>query len=153
MGEDKGSLIKQRPCAEAKESKNFILYFQWAINVQPLPRKPGCIEPNLIVTNVPLSSFPCVAEQMSRAVGHPLASADQLSWPPRLLQRGCCRGSPGAVPALLTSLGSSQHLPGHQHSPARGTGGKPAAAPPEPGQESQPAAGSWKQPGCVFSEG
>jgi len=42
-GQDEGSLIKQkqRPCAEAKENKRFILYFPSAGDVHPLPRKKG----------------------------------------------------------------------------------------------------------------
>ena len=41
MGQDKGSLIKQkqRLCVEAKENKRFILYFPSAGDVQPLPGK------------------------------------------------------------------------------------------------------------------
>lgn len=41
MGQDKGSLMKQKqmPCMEAKENKRFVLYFPSLSNVQQLPGK------------------------------------------------------------------------------------------------------------------
>lgn len=89
-----------------------------------------CTEPNLS-DKCPHSSFPFYCHVVGDI---PVASVGQLCHLPGSWRGRCCRGSPGAVPVPLSTPGLAAAPPGHQHSPARGAGGKPAAAPAEPGR-------------------